>query len=264
MIFETFNGFCIYHYEEVSNTNRAALHLIDEKKISTEIVIIADKQTDGRGRDQKSWISPKGNFYASLIINLMYNNFDFIPTFYSRIELCNDRINLSKLTELTFVTSIAIGDTLSLFIDKSKIQYKWPNDILVDNKKISGILLKKKSNSSCLVIGIGININHAPLLEATCISRYGRSVSNMDLLKELILNFNKLRKQWTFKGFSPIREMWLKRGFKINEQISIKLAGKLYDGIFIDIDQSGRLVLKQKNGSLIYFHAGELFINSVL
>ncbi|WP_374699602.1 biotin--[acetyl-CoA-carboxylase] ligase [Wolbachia endosymbiont (group A) of Limnophora tigrina] len=281
MIPETFEGFHIHHYKEVSSTNEEALGLI-EKGISNETVIIADKQTEGRGRTGKSWISPEGNLYASLIIN--------------------QEKDVSKLTELTFVTALAVGNTLlslnflnnqthcgvipvrdtgihtfssgsqcqstgmtrDQFINDLNLQHKWPNDILIDGKKISGILLEKKSNSNWLIIGIGINVNHAPLPGTTCISNYGESVSNMDLLKELIINFNKLRKQWLFDGFYAIREMWLKKAFKMNEQISVKLADKLYEGIFADIDKSGKLLLQQKDGSLIYFDAGELFIGSAL
>ncbi|WP_341813355.1 biotin--[acetyl-CoA-carboxylase] ligase [Wolbachia endosymbiont (group B) of Germaria angustata] len=267
MIPETFEGFHIHHYKEVPSTNKEALGLI-EKGISNETVIIADKQTEGRGRTGKSWISPEGNLYASLIIN--------------------QETDVSKLTELTFVTALAVGNTLlSLnflnnqthcgvipvsrtgmtrdpFINDLNLQYKWPNDVLIDGKKISGILLEKKSNSNWLIIGIGINVNHAPLPGTTCISNYGGSVSNIDLLKKLIINFNKLRKQWLFDGFHAIREMWLKKAFKMNEQISVKLVDKLYEGIFADIDKSGKLVLQQKDGSLIYFDAGELFIGSAL
>ncbi|CCE77140.1 MULTISPECIES: biotin--[acetyl-CoA-carboxylase] ligase [Wolbachia] len=236
-------GFHIHHYKEVSSTNTEALDLIN-KGISNETVIIADKQIEGRGRTGKSWISPEGNFYVSLIIN--------------------QETDVSKLTELTFVTALAVGNTLLSFMNDSNIQYKWPNDVLVDSKKISGILLERKSNSNWLIIGIGINVNHAPLPGTTCISNYGGSVSNMDLLKELIINFNKLRKQWLFDGFYAIRKMWLTRAFKMSEQISVKLADKLYEGIFADIVKSGKLVLQQKDGSLIYFDAGELFINDIL
>ncbi|MGL9778905.1 MAG: biotin--[acetyl-CoA-carboxylase] ligase [Wolbachia sp.] len=240
---ETFEDFHIHHYKEVSSTNTEALDLIN-KGISNETVIIADKQTEGRGRTGKSWISPEGNFYASLVIN--------------------HETDVSKLTELTFVTALAVGNTLLSFMNDSNIQYKWPNDVLIDGKKISGILLERKSNSNWLIVGIGINVNHAPLPGTTCISNYGESVSNMDLLKELIINFNKLREQWLFDGFYAIREMWLKKAFKMNEQISVKLADKLYEGIFSDIDKSGKLVLQQKDGSLIYFDAGELFIDNAL
>lgn len=236
-------GFRVHHYKEVLSTNREALDLI-EKGISNETIIITDKQTEGRGRTGKSWISPEGNLYASLIIN--------------------QEADVSKLTELTFVTALAVGHTILSFINGLNLQYKWPNDVLIDGKKISGILLEKRSNSNWLIIGIGINVNHAPLPGTMCISNYGESVSNMDLLKELIINFNKLRKQWLFDGFYAIREMWLKKAFKMNEQISVKLADKLYEGIFSDIDKSGKLVLQQKNGSLIYFNAGELFIGSAL
>ncbi|GFR24417.1 NADH-quinone oxidoreductase subunit L [Trichonephila clavata] len=334
-------GFHIHHYKEVSSTNKEALDLID-KGISNETVIVADKQTEGRGRTGKSWVSPEGNFYASLIVNLFNdylseNQFSVsfqrvtlesrkkeewsstqlykrcgIPTKDDVIpvprhwdpenlitnghirQLCNKNWipvsrtgmtphttcklqcshsyvsstgentgmterglmnQVSKLTELTFVTALAVRNTILSFINGLNLQYKWPNDILIDGKKISGILLEKKSNSNWLIIGIGINVNHAPLPGTTCISNYGDSVSNIDLLRKLIINFNKLRKQWLFDGFYAIREMWLKKAFKMNEQISVKLADKLYEGIFADIDKSGKLVLQQKDGSLIYFDA---------
>ncbi len=292
MIPETFESFHIHHYKEVSSTNKEALDLID-KGISNETVIIADKQTEGRGRTGKSWVSPEGNFYASLIVNLFndYLSENQLSVSFQRVTLESSNQeawipvsstwmtsdgtgitvgltsqvkDISKLTELTFVTALAVGNTLLSFMNDSNIQHKWPNDILIDGKKISGILLEKRSNSNWLIIGIGTNVNHAPLPETTCISNYGESVSNMDLLKELIINFNKLRKQWLFDGFYAIREMWLKKAFKMNEQISVKLADKLYEGIFADIDNSGKLVLQQKDGSLIYFDAGELFIDNAL
>ncbi|RDD33638.1 biotin--[acetyl-CoA-carboxylase] ligase [Wolbachia endosymbiont of Cylisticus convexus] len=256
-------GFHIHHYKEVSSTNKEALDLID-KGISNETVIIADKQIKGRGRTGKSWISPEGNFYASLIIDLLHNHSGVIPMLDSSVTRWNDKENLSKLTELTFVTALAVGNTILSFINGLNLQYKWPNDVLIDGKKISGILLEKRSNSNWLIIGIGINVNHAPLPGTTCISNYGESVSNIDLLKKLIINFNQLRKQWLFDGFHAIREMWLTRAFKLNKQISVKLADKLYEGIFADIDKSGKLVLQQKDGSLIYFDAGELFIDNAL
>ncbi|WP_349967279.1 biotin--[acetyl-CoA-carboxylase] ligase [Wolbachia endosymbiont of Armadillidium arcangelii] len=282
-------GFHIYHYKEVSSTNREALDLID-KGISNETIIIADKQTEGRGRTGKSWISPEGNLYASLIVNLFndYLSENQLSVSFQRVTLesrnkeawsstgmtsddtgitvglMSQVKDISKLTELTFVTALAVENTLLSFVSDSNIQHKWPNDILIDGKKISGILLEKRSNSNWLIVGIGINVNHAPLPETTCISNYGESVSNIDLLEKLIINFNKLRKQWLFDGFHAIREMWLTRAFKLNKQISVKLADKLYEGIFADIDKSGKLVLQQKDGSLIYFDAGELFIDNAL
>ncbi|WP_265023590.1 biotin--[acetyl-CoA-carboxylase] ligase [Wolbachia endosymbiont (group A) of Epistrophe grossularia] len=285
-------GFHIHHYKEVLSTNGKALDLIN-RGISNETVIIADKQTEGRGRTGKSWVSPEGNFYASLVINLFNdylnesqlsvsfqcvtlesrNQEAWIPVSSTgmtsdgtgiTVGLTSQVKDISKLTELTFVTALVVGNTLLSFMDDSNIQYKWPNDVLVDSKKISGILLEKRSNSNWLIVGIGINVNHAPLAGTTCISNYGESVSNIDLLEKLIINFNKLRKQWLFDGFYAIRKMWLTRAFKMNEQISVKLADKLYEGIFADIDESGKLVLQQKDESLIYFDAGELFINDIL
>ncbi|QKX02426.1 biotin--[acetyl-CoA-carboxylase] ligase [Wolbachia endosymbiont of Dirofilaria (Dirofilaria) immitis] len=263
MIPETFEGFHIYHYKEVYSTNGKALDLID-KGVLDETIIVADKQTDGRGRTGRSWISPEGNFYVSLIIDFLYNYTDAAPIVNSNIACWDNRENLSKLTELTFVTALAVGDTLLSSIGDGNIQYKWPNDILVDGRKISGILLEKKSNSNWLVIGIGININYAPFSWTTCVDSYGGSLSNIDLLKKIIIHFNRLRKKWIFDGFCAIRKMWLEKAFKMNKQISVKLAGKLHKGIFIDIDKSGRLMLQKGDGSLIYFDAGELFVGSTL
>ncbi|NSM56741.1 biotin--[acetyl-CoA-carboxylase] ligase [Wolbachia endosymbiont of Atemnus politus] len=256
-------GFHIHHYHEVSSTNKEALDLID-RRISNETVIIADKQTEGRGRTGKRWVSLEGNFCASLIVNLPQAPRCNTQLLDASVNYLNDRENLSKLTELTFVTALAVGNTLLSFINDLNLQYKWPNDILVDGKKISGILLEKKSVSNWLVIGVGINIDHAPFSWTTCVSSYGESMSNTDLLKALIISFNKLRKQWIFDGFYTIREMWLKKAFKMNKQISVKLADKLHEGIFVDIDRSGRLALQKKDGSLIYFDAGELFVGGTL
>ncbi|QOD37876.1 biotin--[acetyl-CoA-carboxylase] ligase [Candidatus Wolbachia massiliensis] len=307
MIPKTFKGFHIHYYKEVSSTNEEALDLI-RRGISNETVIISDKQTEGRGRTGKNWVSPEGNFYASLVVNLFNDYLSQLSVSFQRVTLesrkkepvsstgmtsegigmkekglVNNIADVSKLTELTFVTALAVGNTLLSFISNSNVQYKWPNDVFVDGKKISGILLERKSNSNWLVIGIGINISHAPMPGTTCISKLflspviqtgiqvqtpascaGMTLQNTDLLKELIINFNKLRKQWIFDGFYAIREMWLQRAFKMNKQISVKLADKLHEGIFIDIDKSGRLVLQQEDGGLIYFDAGELFTDNTL
>ena len=238
MTFKTFEGFHIHHYKEVISTNIEALDLID-KGISNETAIIADKQTGGRGRTGKIWLSPKGNLCASLIINQI--------------------IDIDKLTEFAFIAALAVGNTLLSFRNDLNLQYKWPNDVLINDKKISGILLEKKFNSDWLVIGIGINITCSPLFKTTCISNYVDPMLNIDLLKELIANFVNLRRRWLSCGFYDIRKMWLKRAFKLNEQISIKLADRLCEGIFTDIDEHGRLVLNPENKNLIYFSAGELF-----
>ncbi|MDN5248139.1 MAG: biotin--[acetyl-CoA-carboxylase] ligase [Wolbachia endosymbiont of Tyrophagus putrescentiae] len=234
MSLETFEGFNIYHYKEVVSTNTEALDLIS-KGISDEIVVIADKQTGGKGRAGKTWLSPEGNLYASLIIN-----------------------QVQRLTEFTFISALAVGNTLLSLISNINLQYKWPNDVLIDSQKISGILLERQFNSSFLVIGIGINIVYAPLPNSTCISNYGISISNMDLLKRLIINFNRLRQMWLSGGFCVIKELWLQRAFKLNEQVSIKFSDKLYKGVFTDINECGKLVLQKKNKSLVCFNAGSI------
>ncbi len=233
---QTFLGFGIYHYKKIFSTNTEASDLIDTGAILSETIIIADEQLKGRGRNGKDWLSPQGNFYASLIIN-----------------------HKDKLGELGFIVAIAIGNALLSLATDLNIQYKWPNDVLVDDKKISGILLEKRSHSNWLVVGIGINVINAPLEEATCISRYCQPLSNMNLLKEIIINFSNLRSKWLIDGFYDIRSMWMERACKLNEQISVRLASQLLEGIFTGIDTSGRLILMKENKHLVYLDTGEVF-----
>ncbi len=233
---QTFLGFCLYHYKEILSTNTEALNLIDTGVISSETIIIADKQLKGKGRNGKKWLSPQGNFYASLIIS-----------------------QKDKLGELGFIVAIAIGNALLSLVADLNIQYKWPNDLLVDGKKISGMLLEKRFPSNWLIVGIGINVMSAPFEEATCISRYCQPLSNMNLLKEIIINFSNLRSKWLSDGFDDIRSMWLERAYKLNEQISVRLGSQLLEGIFTGIDASGRLILMQENEHLVYLDTGEVF-----
>ncbi|UWI83217.1 biotin--[acetyl-CoA-carboxylase] ligase [Wolbachia endosymbiont of Howardula sp.] len=240
--------FHIYHYKEVLSTNESAFQMI-ENGLSSESIIIANKQVKGKGRIGKKWISLEKNFYGSLIIKQM--------------------TNIEKLTELTFVTALAVGETLKSFGHNFNIQYKWPNDILMDSKKISGILIEKKSYSNWIVIGIGINIHDSPI---SCVStslyeymnKEDLKISNLILLNKLIINFIKIRKKWLDHGFNIIRNMWLMKALNIEQKISIQLSHKVYEGTFIDIDDKGQLILKIKDSSLMYFNAGELFFNNLL
>ncbi|WP_333023759.1 biotin--[acetyl-CoA-carboxylase] ligase [Wolbachia endosymbiont of Pentidionis agamae] len=232
---EIFENFQIYHYKKISSTHLEALNLIDSG-IFDETVILADEQTCGRGRIERKWISPLGNLYASFIIN--------------------ERTNPDRLTEFVYIISLAIGNTL--LSNDINVQYKWPNDVLVDGKKIAGILLSKPSNKDWLVVSIGVNIVCAPLPHTTCISDYSAIIiSNVDLLKKIIIHFNELKKKLIL--FSDIREAWIKRAFKMNEKININFADKSYSGIFIGIDKYGKLMLEQENKNTIYFDSGELF-----
>ncbi|WP_339047375.1 biotin--[acetyl-CoA-carboxylase] ligase [Candidatus Mesenet endosymbiont of Phosphuga atrata] len=232
------NGYHLYHYKELSSTNLEAIQMAKKGALDGTIVL-ADVQSSGRGRHGKDWISPKGNLYASIIIR--------------------DKTNVTQLTHFTFITAVAVGNTLLALSANLDLKYKWPNDILVNNKKIAGILLETEANASWLVIGIGINILSSPEYAVSLSQVCNLNISNLTLLKELINNFDRIRQRWLSEGFLSIRKMWLERAYMVDSSINIKIGSNLYSGIFSDIDQEGRIVISTHDNNLISLESGEVF-----
>ena len=137
--------FVILKFKSVKGTNDIAMKLIKKKKESAGFVY-AEKQTEGRGRRGKKWVSKKGNLYGTIFFPLKKN----YPPF----------------NEFTIISPVIISNVLLNFISKKDISFKWPNDILVNKKKICGILQEVISleDKKFLIIGIGINIESNPII----------------------------------------------------------------------------------------------------
>ena len=137
--------FVILKFKSVKSTNDIAMKLIKKKKESAGFVY-AEKQTEGRGRRGKKWVSKKGNLYGTIFFPLKKN----YPPF----------------NEFTIISPVIISNVLLNFISKKDISFKWPNDILVNKKKICGILQEVISleDKKFLIIGIGINIESNPII----------------------------------------------------------------------------------------------------
>ncbi|GHM58533.1 MAG: biotin--[acetyl-CoA-carboxylase] ligase [Candidatus Mesenet longicola] len=232
------NDYNLYHYKELSSTNLEAIQMA-KKGALDGTVILADMQSSGRGRHGKDWISPKGNLYASIIIR--------------------DKANVNQLTHFTFITTVAVGNILLALSANLDLKYKWPNDILINNKKIAGILLETEANASWLVIGIGINILFAPEYAVSLSQICNLNISSLTLLKELISNFDKVRQRWLSEGFLSIRKMWLERAYMVGSLINIRMGNRLHSGTFSDIDQDGKIVISTHDNNLISLESGEVF-----
>ena len=139
--------FKIYKFKCVTSTNDMAISLIREKKISSGCVY-ADKQSKGRGTQGRKWISDEGNFFASL----------FFPL----------KSKYPPFNEFSIINPVIISNVIRRFCEKKSITFKWPNDVLVNNKKICGILQEHitVNNKKYLIIGIGINIISNPQFDA--------------------------------------------------------------------------------------------------
>jgi BirA family biotin operon repressor/biotin-[acetyl-CoA-carboxylase] ligase len=198
-------------------------------------VIQAGEQTVGRGRRGNAWSSPKGNLYQSLILkpDLPKNHWG----------------------QLSFVIAVALYETcIAIGIDKNIIQLKWPNDILLDEKKCAGILLEVIEDH--IVIGTGVNIANCPD-DKSKINDYILIECNdfRDVFLEKIMFFYSY---WQSNGFKGIKNQWLEHAYKIGEVIQARLPNVIYDGIFEGLDENGTLLLREKDGLLRLINSGEI------
>ena len=229
---EKFLNYDIIEYDVVDTTMNVA------KNFKANTIIIAQKQTSGKGKGNRVWNRENNNnLYFSLIIEANNNKLDY--------------------SQVSFITSVAMRYAISEFDNKNNsIISKWPNDILINNKKAVGILLEFDNNK--LIIGPGININFFPdnvNFNATSLKNEGIIVDKYTLLKRFLANFDYLFKEWEQNGFSSIRTKWLKSSYKLHQTIKV---GDI-EGIFEDIDNDGTLIVKMANGKYHFVKSGDVF-----
>ena len=206
------------------------------------LAIQALQQTKGRGRHGNEWVSPMGNLYISLLLR----------------PLCK----ADKAGQMAFVTALALSDAIGAVIkDGHKKTLKWPNDILVDGRKISGILLESKLDKhgrvDYLIIGTGVNI-FAPPEGAEGLDRIKSERLAVNTFRDLYLE--KLQGRyisWQEQGFGPVRDEWLKQAHGLNETMKIRLPEISYEGIFRGIDENG-VLLAEIDGQPRNFTSGEV------
>lgn len=229
---EKFLNYNIIEYDIVDST----MNVVKNFKANT--IVIAQKQTSGKGKGNRVWNSENNNnLYFSLIIEANNNKLDY--------------------SQVSFITSVAMRYAISEFDNKNNsIISKWPNDILINNKKVVGILLEFDNDK--LIIGPGVNINFFPdnvNFNATSLKNEGIIVDKYTLLKRFLANFDYLFKEWKQNGFSSIRMKWLKSSYKLHQTIKV---GDI-EGIFEDIDNDGTLIVKIANGKYHFVKSGDVF-----
>ena len=236
-----YRNFTINHFEQLESTNSLAFNLVKSYQIDHNHIILADQQTGGKGRMGRNWVSPIGNLYFSLILK--------------------PQKTLAVASQLSFVASVAMGLAIAEFShDTKQINYKWPNDILLEGKKVAGILLE--SDADFVVIGIGVNIQSHPdnTTYAACnlVEQGFTAMDKMDLLKKFLDNFSNLYQQWLDFGLLPIRNLWLEKAFNLNKEIIVNLPNQTLKGVFKDLDKDGNLVLDVIGKELV-IASGEVF-----
>ena len=238
----------IVNYVSTDSTNAEALRLIQNGCLD-DYVITADQQTQGKGSKGRNWQSLLGNLHASILLR--------------------SQTTPIQNQQLPFLVSNAVYSTLNYFAKKDKvnvnIKQKWPNDVLINGKKVAGILLESHTHNqqNYLIIGIGINILASPEqanFPASSLVNEGIILQHTDeLLNVLMLEFRRLYQQWCIDySFKVIRQQWLKRAYNLNKVITIDDGHCKVSGIFKDLDFSGSLVLQMPDQTLRSFVVGDL------
>jgi BirA family biotin operon repressor/biotin-[acetyl-CoA-carboxylase] ligase len=208
--------------------------------------ILALEQTAARGRRGRSWATPRGNFAGTLIMTR------------------KEEPSIAALR--SFVTSLALYRT---FVDVTgqadAFALKWPNDVLLNGGKVAGILLE--SIGAHLVIGIGVNLSHAPGRDAvearalTPVSLAGAldvQVAPEVFLDTLAAQYDAAEQQFSTYGFAPIRAAWLSHAARLGEVITARTMRDETTGTFEDVDEDGNLILRTAQG-LVAITAADVF-----
>ncbi|THB74821.1 MAG: biotin--[acetyl-CoA-carboxylase] ligase [Desulfobulbaceae bacterium] len=205
-------------------------------------LVIAERQTHGRGRMRRVWASDAGGLYMSVIL---------------RPELSVTQASLANLG-----AAVALNDTLREDYDIPSA-LKWPNDILVGERKISGFLSQMVSEGELvnhLCIGIGLNVNNMPVeVEPMAISMkqiLGKNTRRRDLVISFINRYRKVFE--TFDG-EKIRKRWLEANSTIGKDVSVKTIRETFTGRAIDMDEHGGLLLECEDGCVKTVVHGDCF-----
>jgi len=166
--------------------------------------------------------------------------------------------------QIAFVTALALSRALNPFIDANVHQkaLKWPNDILIDRLKISGILLETKLSADSakveyLIVGVGVNLFSAPEGRMALHSIATQPVYVHKFRDSVLAEMEAALDIWKKKGFAPIRDAWLNQAYGIGEPISVRLPEVTHAGVFHGIDENGGLLLETEAG-LKTFTAGDV------
>lgn len=236
------SGYRLVAHETLGSTNDEARGLI-AAGAAAGTVVWARSQTAGRGRHGREWVSPVGNLYASIVLH--------------------PRVEPERLSEMAFVAALAVRDTiLPLVPAEASVALKWPNDVLIDGRKISGILIEAEKlpgeARTALIVGIGVNIVSAPRETshpATCLSTVARPPRASQVLGALVAALDRRLEQWLRGGFAPVRDEWVRHAYGVG---AIVVVGDDLKGAFAGIDESGALLIELPGGECRRVVAGSV------
>jgi BirA family transcriptional regulator, biotin operon repressor / biotin---[acetyl-CoA-carboxylase] ligase len=257
-------GYRVEGHETVGSTNAKAL----ERALAGDpgkLWVCALKQESGRGRRGRVWESPSGNLAATLL-------------------LLGDHEPKLAAT-LGFVAGLSLADALEAALPESRIaiaadgagsgsrtrfELKWPNDVLADGGKLSGILLESTilpDGRFAVAIGIGVNVVAHPEVTpypATSLHALGSTLSAEDVFAALSRAWIRNAAIWDEgRGLDAIRDLWLTRAAGLGGEVAVRLDGQVLRGKFETIDEDCRFVIRADDGTITRIAAGDVHFGAV-
>jgi BirA family biotin operon repressor/biotin-[acetyl-CoA-carboxylase] ligase len=212
--------------------------------------ISARRQTEGRGRRGRTWHSVEGDLAATLLT-------------------VTDRPP-AEAAQISFIAALAVADVVQTWLGAEGVRLKWPNDVLVEGRKISGILVesgRRDDGRLWLAVGVGINLAHTPEdteRPATSVAEVsGRAPSPAVALELLADRFVVWSTIWRDFGFDPVADAWTQRAYGLGEACVVRLGSETLHGVAEGLDLDGTLRLRGEDGSLRRISAGDVFFGEV-
>ncbi|WP_184701808.1 biotin--[acetyl-CoA-carboxylase] ligase [Rhizobium lusitanum] len=233
---------------ETSSTNSVCLERARSGDIGN-LWVTAERQTGGRGRRGRPWVSEPGNLYASLLLI--------------------DPAPMDRLGSLPLAVAVAVHQSVRsvLPLAAEPAEIKWPNDILIGRKKTCGILIEGEALADgryALVIGIGINVTTTPdnpMYPVTSLRQQGSMVSAEELFAHLYAAMAEMLAVWNKgEGVREVTARWREAACGIGEKITVNLPDRSILGQFVGIDDNGLLMLKTEDGRIMPIAAGDVFL----
>jgi len=240
----------IYYFPELESTNiiakEKALHITEV--IDEGTIIIAERQSAGKGRLGREWFSPDGGIWLSIILYPQLS-----PSYISRI---------------TLMTAVAVVKAIKI-CTQIKSQIKWPNDILINEKKVCGILTEMSAELDMInwvVVGVGINVNidHRKFpgdIQENTISlkeALSKEVLRVKLAQVFLQEFEKYYEILKRREFSSILKEWKLYSHTLGRKIRVDIGERIVTGEAVNINEEGALILKKEDGELIKIISGTI------
>jgi BirA family biotin operon repressor/biotin-[acetyl-CoA-carboxylase] ligase len=235
--------------EETDSTNAEARRRAEAGEAGP-LWIVARRQTAGRGRRGREWVSETGNLAATL--------------------LTTTRRPAAEAAQITFVAALAAADLVCAFVPPPLVTIKWPNDVMIEAGKVVGILVESGAHEDgglWLAVGVGVNLTHAPSgaeRPAAAVGGHLRgdvhAVPRVEDAAEILADqFAVWMDRWETLGFQPILDAWIERSRGLDGPCTARLGHETVSGVAEGLAPDGALRLRLADGTLRLISAGDVF-----